>query len=72
MTAAEVGLYLRNKVIGARQRTNHRTQYTRTQQTDLHGNRLHENDSETYGHTYPKNAQPNHTIITYQNIGEQT
>ena len=72
MTASEVGLALRNKVIGSRRRTNHRTQSTRTQQTDLHGNRIEGNDSETYGHTYPKEAQLNHTIITYQNIGEQT
>ena len=41
-------------------------------QAMIEGASMESNDSEAFGHNYPKSPGSNTTIITYQNIGPQT
>ena len=64
---------IRNNLKSKRRRRNRTRNITSLLgQRNLHGEVSSSKDSDTFGDEYPKSPEENCSIITYQNIGQQT
>ena len=71
MTAKEVGRHLHDKSIRQYQKWKD-LQIKRFKQMTMDGHNLEHEDAESFGNIYPSTVQPEHMIITFQNISPQT
>ena len=69
-TEAQVHQHLKNPPPRLRKR--YRISGPRFMQTTLSGEILDEKDSEVFGHNFPSKSKNNCSIITFQNIGQQS
>ena len=70
LTHYKVSKSLKNKIKKGRQRRRNRARSSLVQ-SNLWGERIASNDSESFGDIFPISIERNHIIVTYQNIGQQ-